>query len=187
MKKVLAALCAAVMVLASTVTAMASPSPSTPKVEQMASVETLKAAMSSTDSNVEMEVVSQAVADQVQREAANLLTAGKKAKVLALADVSFADGKTSGTIKFAVKGVFSTDSTATIVILHQKADGTWERITPDKVEAGYVTATFSSLSPVAVVKVIPEAGRFGVGFSTLALVAAAGLAGAVVCGKKKSN
>ena len=189
MKKVLAALCAAVMVLASTVTAIAAPSAGADKVE-MAGVSALKSAMSCEDKNVSMQTVTDAVAKEAQAEVVKILQANTekvKAKILALANVSFPEGKTSGTIKFAVTGVYSTDSTDTIVVLHQKKDGSWEKITPSAVEKGYVTAYFNSLSPVAIVKVIPEAGKFGVGFSTLALVAAAGLAGAVVCGKKKSN
>uniref|UniRef100_UPI004056735E hypothetical protein n=1 Tax=Agathobacter sp. TaxID=2021311 RepID=UPI004056735E len=189
MKKAFVALLAAVMVLGSTVTALAAPSASASDVAT-GTVAELKAGFEGATSDageVTIKEVSSDVAASAQNAVVDILqdrTDDVKAKILALADISLPGGK--GTIKFAVDGVFSTDTTSTIIVLHWNGTA-WEKITPDKVEAGYVTATFTSLSPVAVVKVIPEAGKFGVGFSTVALMAAAGLAGAVVCGKKKSN
>jgi hypothetical protein len=53
------------------------------------------------------------------------------------------------TITFNLNNILAGDS---LLILHQKPDGTWETIIPDKVEDGKVTATFTSLSPVAFVK-----------------------------------
>jgi len=50
------------------------------------------------------------------------------------------------TIPFSIKGVKAGDD---IMILHKKADNTWETIKPDKIEDGVVTATFSSLGTVA--------------------------------------
>ena len=41
---------------------------------------------------------------------------------------------------------------ANIVLLHQKNDGTWERIKPDVVGDGYIVATFSSYSNVFVLE-----------------------------------
>lgn len=191
MRKFIAALCAAVMVLGSTATFVAAPSQSSPSVE-MGTVATLDDKISSATSEAGTVTIKEvtdttavnalkaAVVEEIQER-----TEAVKAKVLALADVSLPEGK-GGKITFKVDGVFSTDTVNTIVVLHWNGS-VWEEITPDAVSAGTVTATFSSLSPVAIVKVIPEAGKFGVGFSTVALVAAAGLAGAVVCGKKKSN
>lgn len=192
MRKFIAALCAAVMVLGSTATFVAAPSASANDVT-VGTVTELKEGFNGATSEagtVTIEAVSEtvkssaaaAVLDMIQDKAEAV-----KAKILALAEVSLPEGVKGGTIKFAVDGVYSNDTVDTIVVLHQKADGNWEQIKPSAVERGYVTATFSSLSPVAIVKVIPTAGDFGVGFSTVALVAAAGLAGAVVCGKKKSN
>jgi LPXTG-motif cell wall-anchored protein len=53
------------------------------------------------------------------------------------------------TITFNLHNVLAGDS---LVILHQKQDGTWETIIPDKVEDGKVTVSFTSLSPVAFIK-----------------------------------
>ncbi|MFI3236450.1 MAG: hypothetical protein R3Y47_00305 [Lachnospiraceae bacterium] len=72
------------------------------------------------------------------------------ANVLHMAEVSLSADVEFDTIqiKFAVDGVSSGQG---IMCLHQKSDGTWEAITPDTVDAGYVTVTFTSLSPVAFV------------------------------------
>lgn len=53
------------------------------------------------------------------------------------------------TVKFPVSGVVSS---GTYRILHFK-DGAWEILIPKKVEAGYLTATFTSLSPIVVIEV----------------------------------
>jgi arabinogalactan endo-1,4-beta-galactosidase len=53
------------------------------------------------------------------------------------------------TITFNLYNIFAGDS---LLVLHQKPDGSWEYIVPDKVEDGSVTVTFTSLSPVAFVK-----------------------------------
>jgi hypothetical protein len=57
------------------------------------------------------------------------------------------DGYKSGkvTIKFNLYDISENDA---ILVFHQKKDGTWESIIPDKIEDGAVTVTFTSLSPV---------------------------------------
>ena len=81
-----------------------------------------------------------------------------------------------------------------ILILHY-ADEAWETITPTSVVDGAVSGMFSSLSPVAVVKVvvatantqpvddIPDSPKTGV-FPIAAVAAAFCFVGAAVCGKK---
>lgn len=54
------------------------------------------------------------------------------------------------TITFQVTGVSSDD---TILVAHKKADGEWEYITPSAIANGSVTVPFTSLSPVAFIKV----------------------------------
>lgn len=68
------------------------------------------------------------------------------------------------------------------LVLHQLADGTWEQITPE-VRDGKIIAKFTSFSPVAIVKVAATTEKTGV-VSVLPMIAAAGLVGTVVCGKK---
>ena len=86
-------------------------------------------------------------------------------------------------ITFAVPDVKAGE---TIIVLHQKADGTWEQLPVVNVVDGKVTATFSSFSPVVIVKVAATSDKTGV-VSVLPLLAAAGLVGAVVTGKKAKN
>lgn len=111
-------------------------------------------------------------------------------------------------LTIAIDGVKAGDM---IVLLHKGADG-WERIYPDKVKNGKVVATFTSLSPIAIVKYTvstknnstkpadntstnttnntAEAGttvtspQTGESASVLPVVALICLAGIVVCGKK---
>lgn len=54
------------------------------------------------------------------------------------------------TITFQVTGVSSDDK---IIVAHKKQDGEWEYITPTAVANGSVTVPFTSLSPVAFIKV----------------------------------
>ncbi len=126
-----------------------------------------------------VEALEDAVVELLQAE-----TEEVKAKVLGMADISLDKEVTAGTkITLKVEGIFSTDTVDTIVALHW--NGTeWEAIEVVSVAKGEVTISVDSLSPIAIVKVIPEAGKFGVALSVLPLVAAAGLSGAVVCGKK---
>ena len=180
MKKVLAVLCAAIMILGSTMTAFAA-SVSASDITAASPAE-LKAAFGVATSEAG-DVVFAEVSAEVRTSAINAVVAQIKAKctILALADGTVPGGK--GTITFSVAGVNKGDK---IKIGHQKADGSWEFFAADSVGNGTVTATFTSLSPVAIVKVPATFKPTGVGVSTLALLAAAGLAGAVVC-KKKSN
>ena len=203
MKKKLVVLLAAVMMLVSTTTVLAAPSTTKAEVE-MGTVEELKAAVTSATSTageVKLEAVSAnsdaaiELGDFVKEVVALLnadeeLTTDYKAKVLGLADISIpgADLSAGVEIKVAVDGIYSTDSKDTIIALHYNGE-TWENDTIEvvKVERGFVTIKVTDLSPVAFVKVIPEAGKFGAGFTVLPLVAVASLAGAVVTGKKANK
>jgi len=89
-----------------------------------------------------------------------------------------ADNKATLTFKVA-----DVKAGETILVLHQLKDGTWETITPDNVADGVVTATFTSFSPVAFVKVAATAQKDGDVF-VLPMLAVAGLVGTAVCGKK---
>lgn len=198
MKKKLVVLLAAVMLLASTTTALAAPSAGKDDVT-IATVAELAAAVKGATSEageVKVEAVSANSEAALALEEAviavlNKTTTDDKAKVLAMADISLPEGTdvSAGVkIKVAVDGINSTDSADTIVALH--FDGTnWESDTIKvvAVEKGFVTIEVKALSPIAFVKVVPKAGTFGVGLSVLPLVAVAGLAGAVVTGKKANK
>ena len=147
MKKKLAALLATVMILSMGMTAFATDSKNTTD-EQPAGVTTTTdgASVTKVDDKVVAEVGTKAAA------------INKNAKVLAVFDLNGPIGKP---ITLNVAGV---KKGANIIILHQKADGTWERINPDAVGDGYVIATFKSLSNVAVIE-LPAAKATGNGTS----------------------
>lgn len=195
MKKKLVALLAAAMMVLSTTTVLAAPSATTDKVE-MGTVAELKANVKGAESAAgkvtvaevtdtkAVESVDEAALAIVQKE-----TADVKAKVLGMADISLPEGTdlSAGVqIKVTVDGVYSTDTVNTIKALHWNG-AKWEDVKVVKVEKGNVTIEVTDLSPIAFVKVIPTADKFGVEFAVLPLVAVAGLAGAVVTGKKANK
>ena len=74
----------------------------------------------------------------------------KDATVLGAADIqAYFDFSNAAKVCLAVDGVSAGDD---VKIMHQKKDGSWEQITPDSVENGYVTATYSSFSPVVFIR-----------------------------------
>lgn len=97
---------------------------------------------------VTAKAVSIATLKAAQNQASSLIGAG--ASVLQIVDVSLPAGTTFSKVQitFNVPGIVAGQS---ISVLHQKADGNWETITPDAVGNGTVKATFTSLSPVAIV------------------------------------
>lgn len=146
--------------------------------------------------NVKIETEAKAMAEQLVTAGKLTLTEAQKAEVkasvVAVVDVDFAGEISEGGLKvtFNLEGVKAGEN---IVLLHQKHDGTWETIIPDSVGDGEITATFTSLSPVAIVKVeVPktEAGTDGEKApktGVLPVLPAAALvcaAGAVACGRK---
>jgi len=168
MKK-FAAVLAALLVLSCGTTVLAAPSANASALKDAVSTKTEGVTLD----KVEDKVVTDAFKVAEEKDA--------KSEVLALVDVK-ATVNGSKTITFEVKGVNAGDK---IYLLHQKNDGKWEVIHPDKVEKDSVTATFKSLSPVAIVKVpatstLPKTGA-PVVLPVVALICAAGAAG---CAKK---
>ena len=88
--------------------------------------------------------------DSTTKTAAEEESGIKDATVLGAADIqAYFDFSDAAKVCLAVDGVSAGDD---IKIMHQKKDGSWEQITPDSVENGYVTATFSSFSPVVFIR-----------------------------------
>ena len=83
------------------------------------------------------------------------------------------------TLTFAVPEIKAGER---IIVLHKGVNG-WEEIAGAVAGEGTVTATFTSFSPIAIVKVAATAEKTGV-VSVLPMIAVVGLAGAAVCGKK---
>ena len=181
MKKKLVAMLAALTVLACGTTVLAAPSVSAPDVLK----DKVTGVTASNGVVVTLNEVGSAVVDKAE-EAAEKVT--KDSELLALVDVNVPAGtKFPITLTFAVDGVKAGDN---IYLLHFE-NGKWETIKADKIEDGKVTATFKSLSPVAIVQAPKAADNNGgttspgTGASVVlpmaALVCAAGAAG---CAKK---
>lgn len=170
MKK-FAAVLAALLVLSCGTTVLAAPSQT---AEGLASTVSTKTEGVTLKEVANESIVKEALAKAEEKSA--------NSTVLALVEVESTGAKT---ITFEVEGVTAADA-GKIYVLHQKADKSWEVIHPDKVEAGKVTVTFTSLSPVAIVKVadtattLPKTGA-PVVLPVVALICAAGAAG---CAKK---
>ena len=182
MKKKIVAILAALTVLACGTTVLAAPS-----VTASDLVDKVTKVTASNGVEVTLNEVGSAVVEQAYK-AATAEKAGSE--LLALMDVSVPKGTGKVTLTFEVAGVKAGDN---IYVLHW--NGTkWEKITPSKVVDGAVTATFTSLSPVAIVKapVVTDGGNNNNGTTApetgasvvlpmAALVCAAGAAG---CAKK---
>jgi hypothetical protein len=77
---------------------------------------------------------------------------GVEASLLGAVELTATKGYTGKlTVTLRLSGITSTDSVNNIRILHYNGTS-WETITPISVEAGSVTVTLTSLSPVAVVR-----------------------------------
>lgn len=177
MKKKMLATLAALMVLACGTTVLAAPSATAEDLAKGVTATTADGKAVTVTAVESESIVSDAKAEAVKVEA--------KAEVLALVDVDVTvpAGETL-TLTFKVASV---KAGANIIVLHyDETAKAWEKITPDKVAAGEVTATFKSLSPVAIVELpatettSPKTGA-PVVLPVAALICAAGAAG---CARK---
>lgn len=87
----------------------------------------------------------------------------------------------AGTYTLTCPNVWAGQS---VTIQHQKADGTYEYIAPDKVENNKVTFTLTSTSPVAILIDTSASPKTGDVIAVMALLAAVCAGGAVVAGRK---
>lgn len=130
--------------------------------------------------NASITAVSPATVTSAKNAVATLVS--KNATLLKVVDVKLPVSFKSATITFQVSGVKAGQS---VSVLHQTSTGTWE-VLPATAGDGTITATFTSLSPVAFVinnaasTTSPKTGTA----SAAAVLAVVSLAGAAVCGKK---
>ena len=134
---------------------------------------------------IKVEAVTVAVLADAIEEARGLVAKEDAAEVEVLGAVEVTASK-GGQVTFTVTGITAKDTKDTIVILHGLADGTWEQITPDKVEEGKVVATFTSFSPVVIVRVPVKADLTGI-VTVLPMVAVACVGGIAACAKKENE
>lgn len=151
MKRKLAGLLTALMVLAMGTTAFAAGSPSSGS--NSGTTSTPPSASQDTAignaTNTKVTQVSAAVAAAAENVAKQV---SPNAQVTAVVDVTYDGVIPAGgvQISFSLPDVQAGDN---YVLLHQLADGRWEKINPDSIENGVIKATFTSLSPVAFVKI----------------------------------
>lgn len=155
MKRKITAVLAALMVMSmGTVTAFAATSPTTENTQAADYAAAVEEVTIEGVGPVEIAAVTDEEVTAAQQEAAKLATSDTTATIKAIIDVKADNG---GKATFAVPSV---KAGANIVILHLGANG-WETITPDSVEEGKVTATFTSFSPVVIVELAAKGGSTG--------------------------
>lgn len=105
---------------------------------------------------------------------------GENAFLASIVDINVPAGTEKATITLGCPNVWAGQS---VTILHQKADGSWESIKPDKVENNSVTFTMTSFSPVAIVinATAPKTGDMVMMIAGMAVVC---LAACAAFGKK---
>ena len=183
MKKKIAVVLTALMVMAMGTTAFAATSPTT-KTSETTTTEatayanvTVAAGVASTAAPT-VKAVTTAQVEAAQTQA--VASVAPTAKVLQMIDVTLPVSFEKAQLTFSVNGVTAGQK---IAVLHQKHDGSWEVINPDSVGNGTVTATFTSLSPIAFVayNASAQTGETTPVLPIIVLICAAGIA---VCGAK---
>ena len=157
MKKKIAGLLAAVMVLTMGTTVFAAQSAELGAEESkvvekaMGSVSTKATAVTPDGTSVTVTVTAVESKTIVEAATTQAAEAVKGGTVLGIVDVTaeIPEGAQSVDVTLTVDGIKKGDS---IVVLHQKADGTWETLASKVEKDGEVIATFTSFSPVVVVK-----------------------------------
>ena len=154
MKRKLAGLLTALMVLSMGMTAFAAKSPGDGNSTNSSGSGSSTTAPSQdiavgNATNTTITPVTTAVRDAAENVAKQV---SPDAQVTAVVDVTYDGTIPAGgvQISFSLAGVQAGDN---YVLLHQLPDGRWEVIRPDSVENGVIKATFTSLSPVAFVKI----------------------------------
>ena len=161
MKRKLAGLLTALMVLSMGMTAFAAKSPdpanggSSNSSGSSSSTTPPSASQDTAIGNATNTTITQ-VSEAVAAAAGNVAKqVSPDAQVMAVVDVTYDGVIPAGgvQISFSLGNVQAGDN---YVLLHQLPDGRWEMITPDSIENGMIKATFTSLSPVAFVKIASQ-------------------------------
>lgn len=178
MKKKLVGLLTAITVLSMGMTAFAAESPKSASKD-----------VTSDTANVAVYTASATTAKAAVTEAQKI---NSGAKVVATVDVEWtgseADLAKGVEIKLNIPGV-KVKAGYTYIILHQKDDGTWERIPVVGYGEGWITGKFTDLSPVTVIEVpaakdTKDSPKTGSTLPVLPVLAMLCLAGVGVCGSK---
>ena len=180
MKKKMVALFAALMVLCITTPVLAAPSVTAEDIAKP--VQAAVTVVNGQQVKLEVEEVESTTLEAVYTEVEK-----KTDSVVAVVDVSLPAGvkmPAEGiSITFDVDGIVAGDK---VYLLHGLDGGKWEVINPTKVEDGKVTATFTSLSPVAIVKTVAASTspKTGAPLVVAPLAVLVCFAGATACARK---
>lgn len=142
-------------------------------IAEFATTTTVSSSVNATVAAVSAETAAAAI-DQAQA------VVGANAFVATVVDLQVPAGTGAAEFTLGCPNVWAGQS---VTILHQKADGSWESITPSKVANNSVTFTLTSYSPVAIV-INAAAPKTGDVVTVAGALAAACLAGGVAFGKK---
>lgn len=194
MKKKLAAVLAALMVLTVGTTVFGAQSTTTTDTTVTKAAESVGTVTSSTATDIKVTTVASAdVVTDAGKEAATVAkSSNAKEEVLGVVEINATLPTGGADLEIAVSGVKAGDN---IVVLHYlSAEKKWEKLTPKSVADGKIVVHFDSLSPVAVVRMSPVAAattpatptspKTGTAFPVLAILAIVCAAGVVVCGRK---
>lgn len=178
MSKIIAVCAVAVMVLGSTLTAFAATSTAT--VSATATEVSNVSAVTSNGTTVAVSAVTETKVVEAQQAAVALCGAVTGSLQIEKCFELTAEITAPTNITMAVPGITAGQN---VIVLHQKHDGTWESVPVVSVDGGLVTATFTSLSPVAIIT-YAAAPSTGESFPIVAVVALGSFAGAAICAKK---
>lgn len=190
MKKKIAIVLAAVMVMSMGTTVFAAKSPSTETTVTTDTVAGNYSNVSVFAGGVKMDgkdvaevpqitAVTQSKVDEAQQQAKSKVAS--TANVLQVVDVNIAGSYEKVTVTFDVNGVTAGQKLSVLV---QKADGTWVTVTPDAVANGKVTATFDFAFNTVAFVAYNASAQTGEMMSVLPAMMVACAAGAAVCAKK---
>ncbi|MGN0402825.1 MAG: hypothetical protein ACI4HQ_11305 [Acetatifactor sp.] len=196
-KRILALICAAVMTIgmSMTVCAAGSPNAGAAATEELVKAEDNTTGQVITTNTITyfaetttIEGVAGATLKEVPVDTAKVMItqaktiAGKDTFIASVVDLSVPAGTGKATFTLGCPNVWKGQN---VTILHQKSDGSFENIKPDKVEDNKVTFTMTSYSPIAIViNTAATAPKTGDIFAVVAAMAAISGLGAAACGKK---
>ncbi len=175
----------ALMVVTMATGVFAATSPSKESTSTVAGVSGLNIKNDGVDCSLPTIVTPVTTATQAQAEAAANKIGYTVIKFFDLEETELSVYKYNTTVKMMVDNVLA-GMNVKVLHLPDGKDGAvianWEVIDPDEVGAGYVTATFTSLSPVAIIA--PTSSKTGETLPLLTIVGILCLAGVAVCGAK---
>ena len=176
--RLIATVAALALGLGVSLTAIAAPSPSTTTTSGNSGSGSVSSYITKDKTNLTVSEVGENIWEEARQIAKKLF--GEDAQVIKVLDINGTlTEPTDITIVYS-----GLNPGQNIAILHKKADGTWEDLPMVSLVNGEATATFKSLSPVAIVVKGKIAPKTGVTVAVTGLLSIVALFGAAICFKK---